>query len=494
MKKKVIVIGGGIAGLSAGVYAQKCGFDVTVLESHNIAGGNCTSWKRGGYLFEGGMHWLTGSDKKEPINKLWRYVGALNDSVNIHYPEPFFELALEKTSIRIYRNIDTTEQYLLELSPADAKEIKKLCGYIRKVKNLAMPVTDLRGVKVTKKAHMPLSLLFSAVSAFRVMAALSKISHSDYINSFTHEGIRDMIRSFTSEKNGVLPFVFTMGTLARGDGGFPEGGSLPFADRIVKTFTALGGEILYNTRADRVLIENGNAVGVMAGGKKISADAVIITADTMAIDHLFDTPPKAQWLDEMQATTEPTMGTLVSLGINADLKKYEKNYVFKPKTPIKLGNEAYDFISLNNYAADPVYSPQGKTAMTIHLGGDTYDFWKKAKEENRYDEEKKKIAEAVIQVISAQMPEANGKVEVTDVATPLTYERYCGNWKGSWMTEMKPGMKMKTYPAIINGLHGIYFAGHRMMPPGGLPVALMSARIAVQHLCRDTGTLFVSEE
>jgi phytoene dehydrogenase-like protein len=444
------------------------------------------------------MHWLTGSDKKEPINKLWRHVGALNDSVNIHYPEPFFEIALEKTSIRIYRNIDTTEQHLLELSPADAKEIKKLCGYIRKVKNLTMPVTDLRSVKVTKKTQVPLSLLFSALSAFRVMAALSKISLNKYINKFTHEGICDMIRAFTSEKNGVLPFIFTMGTLARGDGGFPEGGSLPFTNRIVKTFTALGGEILYNTRADKVIIENiansKRITGVLAGGKKMPADAVIITADTMAIDHLFDTPPKTQWLDEMQKTTEPTMVTLVSLGINADLKKYQKNYVFKPKKLLKLDNEVYDFISLNNYADDPVYSPQGKTAMTVQLSGDTYDFWKKAKEENRYNEEKKKIAEAVVEAVSAQMPEANGKVEIIDVATPLTYERYCGNWKGSWMTEMKPGMKMKSYPAIINGLNGLYFAGHRMMPPGGLPVALMSARIAVQHLCRDTGTLFISEE
>jgi len=77
MKQKVIVIGGGIAGLSAGIYAQRCGFDVAILESHNIAGGNCTSWKRKGYLFEGGMHWLTGSDPGTAINKLWRTVGAL---------------------------------------------------------------------------------------------------------------------------------------------------------------------------------------------------------------------------------------------------------------------------------------------------------------------------------------------------------------------------------------------------------------------------------
>ena len=498
MKKKVIVIGGGIAGLSAGVYALKCGFDVTILESHSIAGGNCTSWKRGGYLFEGGMHWLTGSSKKEPANKMWRHIGALDDSVTIHNYEPFATLGYKDMPIHIFRNVDATEKHLLELSPVDATEIKKLCGYIRKA-NLSMPISDIRGVKVTKKSRLPLSLLFSALPAFRMMAKVSKISRTEFLNRFKHEGIREMIRAFSSDNSGIMPITFTMGALSSGDGGFPEGGSLPFAARIVKTFTGLGGEILYNTRTDKVIIENGPAnnrhtAGVMTNGKMIPADAVIITADTMAIDHLFDEPPKSRWLDEMRAVTKPTMVTFVSLGINADLTKYNKNYVFKARTPIKLANQTYELISINNYAGDPVYSPAGKSAVTIQLDGDTYVFWKKAKEENCYADEKKKIADAVIREIAAFMPETAGKVEVIDVATPLTYERYCANWKGSWMTEMTPGIKMKSYPAVVKGLQGVYFAGHRMMPPGGLPIALVSGRTAVQHLCLDTKTLFVSEE
>ena len=494
MKKKVIVIGGGIAGLSAGVYALRCGFDVTVLESHNIAGGNCTSWNRSGYLFEGGMHWLTGSAKKEPIYKMWRTVGALNDSVQIHCSEPFIEYDYKGTPIRLYRDVDTTEKHLISLSPPDAKEIKELCNNIRKVKNLAMPVTDLRGVKVTKKTRLPISLLISAISAMRLMSSFSKISRDEYVSRFSHEGLREMLCALTSEKTGMVPLFFTMGTLARGDGGFPEGGSLPFVSRIVNTFQSLGGELLLNTRGDRVIVENNKAISVMAGGKNMPVDAVIITTDTMSIDRLFDTPPKAPWLEEMHAVTEPTMATFLSLGIKADLKKYQKGLVFKLQQPISLAEQKYEYLSVNNYASDPVYSPEGKTAITIILGGDTYDFWKKAKEENRYMDEKHKLAGVVIEALSELIPEIEGQVEVCDVATPLTYEHYCSNWKGSWMTEMTPSMKMKSYPAVINGLSGVYFAGQRMMPPGGLPVALMTGRTAVQYLCRDTGTLFVSEE
>ncbi|HOE56630.1 MAG TPA: oleate hydratase, partial [Bacillota bacterium] len=56
--KKVIIVGAGIAGLTAGVYALQSGFDTTIYESHTIPGGACTSWRRKGYLFEGGLLWL----------------------------------------------------------------------------------------------------------------------------------------------------------------------------------------------------------------------------------------------------------------------------------------------------------------------------------------------------------------------------------------------------------------------------------------------------
>lgn len=74
--KKIVIIGAGISGLSTGVFARQSGFDVTIYESNTIPGGASTSRRRKGYLFEGGMHWLTGSSPKTALNFLWREVGA----------------------------------------------------------------------------------------------------------------------------------------------------------------------------------------------------------------------------------------------------------------------------------------------------------------------------------------------------------------------------------------------------------------------------------
>ena len=48
---KILIIGGGIAGLCAAVYAQRSGYQAEVFEMHDSAGGLATSWRRGEYTF-----------------------------------------------------------------------------------------------------------------------------------------------------------------------------------------------------------------------------------------------------------------------------------------------------------------------------------------------------------------------------------------------------------------------------------------------------------
>src|SRR5690554_1774507 len=73
-KKKVVIIGAGIAGLSAGCYFQINGYDTEIYEARNIPGGLCTSWNKKGYLIEGCIHGLLGSAPTHPFYKLWNEI------------------------------------------------------------------------------------------------------------------------------------------------------------------------------------------------------------------------------------------------------------------------------------------------------------------------------------------------------------------------------------------------------------------------------------
>ncbi|MDR2939069.1 MAG: NAD(P)/FAD-dependent oxidoreductase, partial [Clostridiales bacterium] len=188
------------------------------------------------------------------------------------------------------------------------------------------------------------------------------------------------------------------------------------------------------------------------------------------------------------------MNVYISLGVAADLSKYPKSGIYKPSAPLKTGPQTYEYLNVSNYAKDRSYSPEGYSSLTISLPGDTYEYWKALKDNGLYDEEKQKLSSKIITALSEFMPEIKGNVEVCDVATPITYERFCGNWKGSWMTEInQDNFDMAPYPNFIEGMESLYFAGQRMMPPGGLPIALITGRAAVEKLCEDTGFEFVTE-
>src|ERR1700756_5410656 len=123
MNGKVIIIGAGIAGLCAGVYARKCGYDTVVLEMHSSAGGLATSWKKGDYTFETCLHWLLGSNPTRPMYSRW---GEGFDIGKLRFiqPEEYVRVQDEHNgSLSIYADVDRLQQELLAKAPEDAAEI-----------------------------------------------------------------------------------------------------------------------------------------------------------------------------------------------------------------------------------------------------------------------------------------------------------------------------------------------------------------------------------
>jgi phytoene dehydrogenase-like protein len=124
-----------------------------------------------------------------------------------------------------------------------------------------------------------------------------------------------------------------------------------------------------------------------------------------------------------------------------------------------------------------------------------YEYWKRLEREpERYKAEKEQIADKVITLLDRRFPGLAAQVEMCDVATPMTFERYTGNWQGSfegWLFTPKTlGMRMsKTLP----GLENFYMAGQWVEPGGGLPAVAMSGRNVVQIICKQDKRRFVTK-
>ena len=147
---------------------------------------------------------------------------------------------------------------------------------------------------------------------------------------------------------------------------------------------------------------------------------------------------------------------------------------------------------MKHFCYDPTLAPAGKSVVEVMFAS-SYDYWKPLREEReRYEAEKQHIALTVMAQLEKRLPGLTDQIEVVDVATPMTYENYTGNWQGSmegWLiTTQTMTMRMsKTLP----GLQNFYMAGQWVEPGGGVPTAAMSGRNVIRNICRRDKRPFV---
>jgi phytoene dehydrogenase-like protein len=491
--KNVIIVGAGVAGLTAGIYLQRSGFTVTILEQHTIPGGLSTSWSRKGYFFEGGMHWLTGSSPKLVLNRIWHEVGALKDNNPVYNRDPVYTLIDGEKRIHLYRDVNKLEQHLITISPEDKTAVKKLCGDIRSFIHVHLPVSDIPGLKTKYHTHPSPGELCAMAPAGLRFAALSKQSYADYVSQFKNTAIRHLLLSVIGTRYNALSLIYTLAAFASGDCGYPEGGSLRMTQNMADTFTSLGGKIQFRTKVDKVEVENNFVKGVTAGGVFMPADRIIITLDTrQAVDTLFTPHLDEKWVKKMRRDVISEQNMFLCMGIKADLSGYPCAPVIPLSTPFEAGGLSFNEIRINNYAGYKGYAPEGCTAVTCLLLGSSYDWWKARKADGTYRQQKEELMQRFIALLEKSIPEIKGCIEATDVATPCTYERYTGSFEGSWMSVWKPGTASFTLPAKSQTIEGVYFAGERSMMPGGLPIAVWAGRRTAQVVCRDTKTEFTA--
>ena len=160
--------------------------------------------------------------------------------------------------------------------------------------------------------------------------------------------------------------------------------------------------------------------------------------------------------------------------------------------------QAYDRLYLELFGLDPRMAPPGKGTFKVELTT-SYSYWDALHQDReRYDAEKQRVAEVVIDQLEPRFPGLKGQIEVVDVATPITYERYTGNWQGSmegWLltTKTMPMSAGRGMDKTLPGLAGFYMIGQWVEPGGGVPTAAMSARRVMEMICKQNGKTFEAQ-
>ena len=475
MSKEVVVIGAGVAGLSAAFYARRAGYEVTVFEQGNCPGGVSTSWIRRGYTFDGGIHWLVGSSRRfQPFHKRWLETGALQANNPVIYADPVFEFRSGNVSLHLWRDIDRFTQELIDFAPEDSKAILELR---RHVKTIAVYMPAPQGLKGWLKRVLWLPVFIPRISY------LLCTSTRHYVERFKNPYLKELFSSVLNLEQNALSLIGTLVGYSLGDNGYPVGGSRRLADNMEQTILSAGCRINYRTKVEKICIGNNQVKGVMVNGVVHPADYVIVAMDTCtALQTLFESPLQEKWAKKLAKGVDSEHCSLLSLGVKKDLSHMPSAMRIHLKAPVNMAGLDYTTLWVYHYSGKDGYAPEGCSSLTVLFQGDTYDYWKAAKADGTYQQKKREFIEKTEQMLSEYLPEIAGNVVVTDLATPMTYERYCGCYRGGYMGVWNARRSPFHVPVKSSSVRGLRFAGMRTFMSGGLPVSVQSGYKAAQSL------------
>ncbi|MCL4477772.1 MAG: NAD(P)/FAD-dependent oxidoreductase [Deltaproteobacteria bacterium] len=492
--KSIIIIGGGLAGLSAGCYALMNGYDVQIYEHAAIPGGVCTSWKTGNYLIDGCIHWLAGHRPGASVYEIYRELGIV-DTAKFLNVKSYINFVDAKTGkhFELTSDYENVKSQLIRISPEDKGTIEKFLQACLVMAELQMPTG---GSSEKKKLLYRLAELRKKGKILKYFFKYN-LSLKDYAKKIKNKWVKDIMVNLFLQDMTTLFSMLMLGYLFNNQLGMVEGGSIRFVLPIEKRFKKLGGKITYNMAVDKILVENDAAVGVkLSDGSVHKSDIVISAADLHST--LFDmldgkyVGKRFEYMFKNWKMFSPLM--LISFGVTGDIKRYPPVNVFFLKEPFKIGNTGIDRLLVRDYSYDKVMNPGDKTVIQAEIETE-YDYWmelRKNKEE--YYKEKDNVAQNILNKLEEFYPGIKSKVEMIDVVTPCTFLRYTRNYRGAFEGWLMTGETLRMpVPKTLNGLKNFYLTGQWVEPGGGVPTAVASGRRIIRNICYDAKREFVTK-
>ena len=472
---KILIIGGGVAGLSAGIYAQKLGHQAIICEKHFVAGGNLCGWDRGEYHIDNCIHWLTGTNPLTKTYQIWKELGALGD-IDVFQGESLFTGEYEGKRISLWRDLEKMKREMLAVSPEDEKEI---LSFIRAVE-VFQGFYGIAGENHNEKISF-----FRAVAGIPLLLKYYRLTTGELSERFSNPALRFFFKAFWGNDFSALALIMVCAHFCGDNGGIPVGSSCAMAERMTAHFQALGGELLLKKEAIEICCENGKATSVsFADGTSLEADYIILSADPASVFGKILEKPMPKQLKRFYENSRFQRFSSYQCAFSCSLADlpFGGDIIFEIPQEHRelLGAEQ---LIVREFSHEKTFSPENKNilqTMTFIFEDEAMKFIQLRETDGRaYRKKKKEMGELLLKLIEDQFPEMKGTLQYVDMWTPATYRRFTGSDMGSFLGFALPSKYLPLRASNrVEGLSNVILATQWQQAPGGLPIAAETGKIA----------------
>ncbi|MBP3436494.1 MAG: NAD(P)/FAD-dependent oxidoreductase [Clostridia bacterium] len=478
-KRRVLVVGGGMSGLSAGIHSLLHGHEVTLLEKNKCLGGCMMGWRREGFYIDNCLHWLTGTRKDTALYHMWQTLGVLSPDSQIYFSPFLFRVEGKGKTLSLWQNPKRTESEMLALSPEDEKEIRR---FFQALSFLAAKMPQKAGIEKVKQGLQ--AFLVSPLLLPYVRMTLGELSQK-----FRHPLLRSMMVGYIGEEFCALSLIYVYAAFVTGNASLCMGGTESVIRALEERFLSLGGRLetgvcVKELRHSAKRIECAESFE----GKRYFADGYIAAIDpSVTFGRLLPSSFTPKGLREMYQKHLTYSAVQAAFRLKR-AKDNPSGTVILQTEPFEVAGERQETLAFKVYDYDEVFC-QGdevvlQTLTFLREEGTVY-FSRLSKSKALYQEEKAEYAALVKERLIKAYPCLYDRLSLLDVWTPATYSRYFDSKNGAFLGfATTPSALLYRLGCRIKPFENAFLATQWQKSPGGLPVAAQCGREAARVCSR----------
>lgn len=524
---QVLIVGAGMAGLTAASYLARKNFKVLLLEKNDKTGGLLGSFEKDGFFFDSGPRALVNSGIIKPI---------LNDlGIEWEYYENKITLGIEDHLLEIntLADLKNYQRILTELYPENVKDITKIVDYIRQLSEYTRILYEFDNPNFSNQMNDK-SYIFKRLLPWMVkfLHAIKKLNDfnvpmENFLSRLTSN--QSLIDIITQHFFRQTPTYFALGYFhVYMDYFYPKGGTGSLNDLLREKIIESGGEIRLDAQINEVIPSERRISD--SQGNNYHYDQLIWAADLKTLYQVLEPAgldnKTVQKIETDSARILSSKGAesvfMTYLSVDRPPSYFEQNgggHLFF--TPSKQGlcetnreeREAliqnFDrltkedvlgwldkYIHLNTYEIsipalrDHTLAPEGQSGVMISFLFD-YQIVKKVQEAGWYDEFKDAVENRVCAVLSQTLyKDLDKDILFKFSSTPLTINKLTGSSEGAitgWSFEQTPPVisKLQEIPkSVKTPIPNVYQAGQWAYSPAGVPIAMLTGWYASQEILK----------